>query len=61
MNSKGHLNVTHVKIAYILLMVRDRRTISMKHYWEIDIGLSEPENKFTLDNLGVFISRLQHR
>ena len=36
-----HLKVTNVKIAYAFLTVRDRHMVTMKHYWEVDIGLSE--------------------
>ena len=28
--------------------VRDRPMVTMRHYWEVDIGLSESANKFDL-------------
>jgi hypothetical protein len=31
--------------------------VTMKHYWEVHIGLSESAKKFTLDNLEEVISR----
>ena len=31
--------------------VRDRHVVTMKHYWEVDIGLSESANNLTLDDL----------
>jgi len=37
----GHFKVKNVKIAYIFFMVRDKHVVTMKHYWEVDIGLSE--------------------
>jgi len=42
----GHLKVTNVKIANIFLMVRDKHVVTMKHVWEVDIGLSESVKKF---------------
>ena len=44
----GHFKVTNVKIAYIFFMVRDKHMLTMKHYWEVDIELSESANKFDL-------------
>ncbi len=46
MTFKGHLKVTTVKIANIFLMVRDKHLVTMKHLWEVYIGLSESINKF---------------
>ncbi len=40
--------VMKVKIAYIFLMVQDKHVVTMKHYWEVDIGHSESANKFDL-------------
>ncbi len=37
----GHLKVTNMKIAKIFLTVRDMHMVTMKNYWEVDIGLSE--------------------
>ena len=48
MTFRGHLKVTNVKIAYIVLTVRDRHMVTMKHYWEVDIGLLESAKKFDL-------------
>ena len=31
--------------------VRDRLMVTMKHYWEVDIGLSESAKNATLDDL----------
>ena len=47
---RGHLKVTNVEIANILLSVWDRHVVTntMKHYLEVDIGLSESANKFDL-------------
>ena len=44
----GHFKVKKVKIAYIFFMVRDKHVITMKHYWEVDIGLSESAKKIDL-------------
>ncbi len=38
---RGHFKVTNVKIAYIFLMVRDKHVVIMKHYWKVDIWLSD--------------------
>ena len=38
---RGHFKVMNVKIVYILLMVRDKHGVTMKHQWEVDTGLSE--------------------
>ena len=46
MTFKGQLKVTTVKIANIFLMVRDKHLVTMKHLWEVYIGLSESINKF---------------
>ncbi len=46
MSFRGHLKVTTVKIANILLMVRDKYVVILKHLWEVDIGLSESIKKF---------------
>ena len=43
MTFRGHLKVTNVKIANIFMMVH---VVTMKHLWEVDIGLSESINKF---------------
>ncbi len=40
-----------MKIAYISLTVRDMHMVTMKHYWEVDIGLSESAKNLTLDDL----------
>ena len=45
---RGHFTVTNVKIAYDFLMVRNKHVVTMKHYWEVDIGLSESAKKFDL-------------
>ncbi len=57
MTFKRHLKVTNVKIAYIFFMVRDKHMVTMKHYWEVDIGLSESVNNLTVDDLKEVISR----
>jgi len=58
MTFMGHLKVTNVKIADIFLMVRDKHVVTMKHLWEVDIGLSESIKKnFTPDDLDSVISR----
>ncbi len=31
--------------------VRDRHMVIMKHYWEVDVGLSESAKNLTLDDL----------
>ncbi len=36
--------------------VRDRHMVTMKHYWEVDIGLSESAKKLTSDDLDEVIS-----
>ncbi len=41
----------NVKIAYIFLMVLDKHVVTMKHYREAVIGLSESAKKLTLDDL----------
>ena len=38
--------VTNVKIANIFLTVSDRHFVIMKHYWEVDIGLSESAKRW---------------
>ncbi len=43
----------NVKIACIFLMARGRHIVTMKHLWEVDIGLSEPHTNLTLDDLDV--------
>ena len=40
MTFSGHFKATNEKIAYIFLTVQDRHMVTMKHYWEVDIGLS---------------------
>ncbi len=45
---RGHSKVMNVKIAYIFCMVRDKHVVTMKHYWEVDIGLSESAKTFDL-------------
>jgi len=40
-----------VKIAYIFLMVRDKHMITIKHYWEVDIGLLESAKNLMSDDL----------
>ncbi len=57
MTFKGHLKVTNVKIANIFLMVRDKHMVTMKHLWEVDIGLSESKTKLTPADLDGIISR----
>ncbi len=47
----GHFKATNVKIAYIFLMVRDKHVVIVKHYWEVDIRLSESAKHLTLDDL----------
>ncbi len=48
----------NVKIAYIVFMVRDKHMVSMKHYWEVDVGLTESAKKnLTMDDLEEVISR----
>ncbi len=42
----GKFNVTNVKIANIFLMVGDKHVVIMKHFWELDVGLSESAIKF---------------
>jgi hypothetical protein len=34
-----------MKIAYIFLMERDKNVVTIKHCWEVDIGLSESAKK----------------
>ena len=34
-------------------MVRDKHVVTMKHYWEVDIGLSESAKNLTLDDLQI--------
>ncbi len=46
MTFMGHLKVTNVKIANIFLMVQDKHMVTLKHLWEVDIGLSESVTKF---------------
>ncbi len=46
MTFRGHLKVMNVKIANIFLLVRDKDVVTMKHLWEVDIGLSESITKF---------------
>ena len=46
MTFRGHFKVTNVKIAYIVLIVQDKPVVTMKHYWEVDIGVSESTKKF---------------
>ncbi len=41
MTLTGHFKVTNVKIAYVFMVVRDMHVVTMKHYWKIDMGLSE--------------------
>ncbi len=41
----GHLKVMNVKVAYIVFMVQDKHMVTMKHYWEVDIGLLESAKK----------------
>ena len=53
----GHLKVTNVKVAYIVFMVQDKHMVTMKHYWEVDIGLLESAKNLTLDDLEEVISR----
>ena len=48
MTFRGHFKVTNVKIPYIFFMVWDKHVVTMKHYWEVDICLSESANKFDL-------------
>ena len=44
-----HFKVTNAKkIAYIFLTVRDRHIVTMKHIWEVDIGLSESVHVFDI-------------
>ncbi len=52
----GYFKVTNVKIAYISLTVRDKYVVTMKHYWEVDTGLSEFAKKLTSDDLDEVIS-----
>jgi hypothetical protein len=49
----GNFEVTNVKKAYIFLMVRDKHVglVTMKIYWEFDIGLSESANKLDLEGV----------
>jgi len=35
-----------VKIVNIFLMVRDKHVVTMKHLWEVDIGLPESVKEF---------------
>ncbi len=53
----SHLKVTNVKVAYIVFMVQDKHMVTMKHYWEVDIGLLESAQNLTLDDLEEVISR----
>ncbi len=46
MTSRGHLKVTNAKVANIVFMVQDKHVVTMKHLWEVDIGLSESVKKF---------------
>ncbi len=57
MTFRGHLKVTSVKIAKIFVMVPDKHVVTMKHIWEVDIGLSEPVKNLTPDDLDGVISR----
>ncbi len=38
-------------------IVQDMHMVTMKHYWEVDIELSESTTKLTLDDLEEVISR----
>ncbi len=44
----ANLKVTNEKMAYIFLMVQDEHVVTMKHYWEFDIWLSESAHIFHL-------------
>ena len=57
MTFRGHFKVTNVKIANIFLMVQDKHVVTMKHCWEVDIGLSDPQKNLTLDDIEEVISR----
>ena len=41
---RPNCKTTNVKIAYSFLTERDKYVVTMKHYWEVDIGLSESLN-----------------
>ena len=47
----GHFKVANVKITYIVLMLREKHVVTMKHYWEVDIGLSESAQNLTLNDI----------